>query len=84
MFTKYFAHIYENIFSNEAYTKNLGEFIIERQTDFPFAKGELSRLLSAIRLAAKVLNSQINKAGLVDDLLGGIGRKMYKVKIRKS
>lgn len=53
----------------------LGEFIIQNQTDFPFAKGELSRLLSAVRLAAKVLNSQINKAGLVDDILGGFGSK---------
>jgi len=53
----------------------LGEFIIQKQADFPFAKGELSRLLSAVRLAAKVLNSQINKAGLVDDILGGLGKE---------
>ncbi|MFK7933304.1 MAG: class 1 fructose-bisphosphatase [Saprospiraceae bacterium] len=51
----------------------LGEFIIKNQQDFPYAKGELSRLLSAIRLAAKVMNSQINKAGLVDDLMGSAG-----------
>lgn len=48
----------------------LGEFIIQKQADFPYAKGELSRLLSSIRLATKVLNSQINKAGLVDEILG--------------
>ena len=53
----------------------LGEFIIQRQAEFPFAKGELSRLLSAIRLASKVLNSQINRAGLVDDILGSVGRE---------
>lgn len=51
----------------------LGEFIIKKQADFPYAKGELSRLLSAIRLASKVLNSQLNKAGLVDEILGEIG-----------
>lgn len=51
----------------------LGEFIVERQADFPFAKGELSRLLSAIRLAAKVVNREVNKAGLVDDILGAAG-----------
>ncbi|MCA1762168.1 MAG: class 1 fructose-bisphosphatase [Flavobacteriales bacterium] len=51
----------------------LGEFIVERQADFPFAKGELSRLLSAIRLAAKVVNREVNKAGLVDDILGASG-----------
>lgn len=53
----------------------LGEFIIERQADFPYAKGELSSLLSAIRLAAKVMNSQISKAGLVDDILGSAGNE---------
>nr|AWJ66331.1 fructose-1,6-bisphosphatase, type I [uncultured bacterium] len=53
----------------------LGEFVIQRQAEFPYAKGELSRLLSAIRLASKVLNSQINRAGLVDDILGNVGRE---------
>ena len=33
--------------------KTLGEFIIEKQSDFPYAKGELTRLLSSLRLAAK-------------------------------
>ena len=42
----------------------LGEFIIERQQDFPGSSGEFSRILSAIRLASKVVSHQINKAGL--------------------
>lgn len=46
--------------------KTLGEFIIEKQSDFPHAKGELSALLSAIKLASKIVNREINKAGLVD------------------
>ncbi len=46
--------------------QTLGEFIIENQRDFPYASGELSQLLSSIRIAAKVVNHQINKAGLVD------------------
>lgn len=46
--------------------KTLGEFIVEKQSDFPHAKGELSALLSAIKLAAKIVNREINKAGLVD------------------
>lgn len=46
----------------------LSEFIVERQGDFPYAKGELSRLLSSIRLAAKIVNREVNKAGLVDIL----------------
>ena len=50
----------------------LNEFIIERQADFPYAKGELTRLLSHIGLAAKVVNREVNKAGLVD-ILGKAG-----------
>jgi fructose-1,6-bisphosphatase I len=46
----------------------LGQFIIERQSDFPFAKGELSRLLRDIGIAAKIVNREVNKAGLVDIL----------------
>ena len=36
------------------------------------ASGELSRLLSSIRLASKVVNHEVNKAGLVD-ILGSAG-----------
>jgi fructose-1,6-bisphosphatase I len=50
----------------------LGEFVIDRQTDFQYATGELSRLLSAIRLAARIVNREVNKAGLVD-ILGDTG-----------
>jgi fructose-1,6-bisphosphatase I len=46
----------------------LGQFIIERQSDFPYAKGELSRLLRDIGIAAKIVNREVNKAGLVDIL----------------
>lgn len=50
----------------------LGQFIIEKQSDFPYAKGELSRLLRDIGIAAKIVNREVNKAGLVD-ILGDNG-----------
>lgn len=50
----------------------LGQFIIERQADFPYAKGELSRLLRDIGIAAKIVNREVNKAGLAD-ILGDMG-----------
>lgn len=52
----------------------LGEFIIDRQDDFKYSTGELSRIFSAIRLATKIVNSQVNKAGLID-ILGDIGEE---------
>ena len=52
--------------------RTLGQFIIERQNDFPYAKGELSRLLRDLGIAAKIVNREINKAGLVD-ILGEAG-----------
>ncbi len=51
----------------------LGEFIIDRQKDFPGSSGELSRILSAIRLASKIVNQEINKAGVATDILGAAG-----------
>ncbi|SUO96243.1 class 1 fructose-bisphosphatase [Suttonella ornithocola] len=50
--------------------KSLGEFIIEKQNEYPGAKGSLSGILSAIRLSAKLLHRDINKAGLITDVLG--------------
>ncbi|MBS7564918.1 class 1 fructose-bisphosphatase [Mucilaginibacter sp. Bleaf8] len=52
--------------------KTLGQFIIEKQADFPYAKGELSRLLRDIGIAAKVVNREVNKAGLAD-IIGDAG-----------
>ena len=53
----------------------LGEFIIKNQTQFPDSSGELSKLISSIRLAAKIVNAEINKAGLVEDILGAVGQQ---------
>ncbi len=52
--------------------RTLGEFIVEKQHEYPTASGELSSLLSSIRLAAKIVHREINKAGLVD-ITGGFG-----------
>ncbi len=52
--------------------QTLGEFIIENQQQFPYATGELSRLINSIRLAAKMVNHEVNKAGLVD-ITGTVG-----------
>ena len=52
--------------------KTLGEFLIEHQTAFKYSTGELSKLINALRLAAKVVNHEVNKAGLVD-ILGAAG-----------
>ena len=52
--------------------QSLGEFIIENQGEFKYSSGELSRLINSIRLAAKVVNHEVNKAGLVD-ILGAAG-----------
>jgi fructose-1,6-bisphosphatase I len=50
----------------------LGEFIIETQSDHPQAKGDFTKILSSIRLAAKIVNREVNKAGLAD-ILGAAG-----------
>lgn len=52
--------------------KTLGEFIINKQAEFKYSSGELSRLINSIRLAGKIVNHEVNKAGLVD-ILGSTG-----------
>ena len=53
--------------------KTLAEFIVERQHEFTYATGELSQLLTSFRLAGKVVNREVNKAGLAEDILGAQG-----------
>src|SRR3989344_8677987 len=52
--------------------KTLGQYIIEKQSDCPYARGELARLLRDIGIAAKIVNREVNKAGLAD-ILGEAG-----------
>lgn len=53
-------------------TKTHGEFIIDRQSEYPQASGELSSLFASLRLASKIVHREINKAGLAD-ITGAVG-----------
>lgn len=52
----------------------IDEFIILKEKDYPDATGNLSKLLRDIGLAAKFINREVNKAGLVN-ILGAAGKK---------
>ena len=54
--------------------QSLGEFITDKQDDFKFSSGELSRLLSSIKIASKIVNREVNKAGIAD-ILGKAGNE---------
>ena len=56
--------------SNKDRLVTLDEFIIEQQNKIEDATGELSGLLRDIGLAAKIVNRDLRKAGLVDNILG--------------
>jgi fructose-1,6-bisphosphatase I len=50
----------------------LDRFIKNNQDHFLYASGELSQLLRDIALASKVVNREVNKAGLID-IMGSLG-----------
>ncbi|GAB3709432.1 class 1 fructose-bisphosphatase [Spirosoma flavus] len=50
----------------------LDRYIMNRQTAFAYATGELSQLLRDIALASKIIHREVNRAGLID-LTGGMG-----------
>ncbi|HSI90276.1 MAG TPA: class 1 fructose-bisphosphatase [Adhaeribacter sp.] len=52
----------------------LDRFIMRKEKDFPYATGELSQLLRDIALAAKIVNREINRAGLMD-ISGAYGQQ---------
>ncbi|CAN0016105.1 unnamed protein product, partial [Chrysoparadoxa australica] len=51
----------------------LQDFITDRQADFPFATGELSRILNDIAVASKIVTRDVRRAGLIDTILGAQG-----------
>lgn len=53
----------------------LGEFIIQSQAEYPQAKGEMSQLLSALMVAGKMINHQVQRAGLNEGVLGSAGEE---------
>ncbi len=53
---------------------SLNDFIIRKQKDFPYARGELSSLLHHIGTAAKMVNAKIRRAGLVE-IIGSSGEE---------
>ena len=63
----YFYRLKITIMKSYSFT-TLNEFIVARQKEFPYAKGELSSLLHHMSIAAKMVNKKVNKAGLVDVL----------------
>jgi fructose-1,6-bisphosphatase I len=52
----------------------LDRFIKNNQEQFQYASGELSQLLRDIALASKVVNREVNKAGLID-IMGAMGSR---------
>ena len=53
-------------------TITLGEFIMDNQASFPFVSGQLTRLLTDISVASKIVSHQVNRAGLAG-ILGDAG-----------
>lgn len=57
------------------YTRDIvtiNEFIHEREKDFPYSTGDLSSLLTDIVIASKIINRDVNRAGLTN-ILGEYG-----------
>lgn len=77
------GYIWLPYFYSNMNVKTLGQFIIEKQTDFPYAKGELSRLLRDIGIASKIVNREVNKAGIAD-ILGETGETNIQGEIVKK
>lgn len=63
--------------------KTLEQFIIERQGSSPGSTGQFSRLLRDISLAAKIVDRDVRKAGLVD-IIGDSGEINVQGEVQKK
>lgn len=61
----------------------LDRFIAQKQEQFPYATGELSQLLRDIALASKIINREINRAGL-SGIEGSIGAENIQGEIQQK
>lgn len=63
--------------------KTLEQFILEQQDRFPHSTGAFSRLLRDIGLAAKIVNRDMRKAGLID-IYGNTGERNVQGEVQKK
>jgi fructose-1,6-bisphosphatase I len=63
--------------------KTLEQFIIERQESLPHSTGAFSRLLRDISVAAKIVNHDMRRAGLVD-IYGNTGEINVQGEVQKK
>lgn len=61
----------------------LSEYIISKQYQYPGASGAFSQLMASIQLAAKVVNREINSAGLVD-IIGITGEENIQGEVQQK
>lgn len=54
--------------NNKQTVVTLEQFILDQEKDFPYATGQLSKIIRDIVLASRMINREVNKAGLVDIL----------------
>lgn len=63
--------------------ETLEQFIIEQEDRFPHSTGAFSRLLRDISLAAKIVNRDMRKAGLID-IYGSTGRTNVQGEVQQK
>jgi fructose-1,6-bisphosphatase I len=63
--------------------KTLEQFIIEQEHRFPHSTGAFSRLLRDIGLAAKIVNRDMRKAGLID-IYGSTGKTNVQGEVQQK
>lgn len=61
----------------------IDRFIAQKQEQFPYATGELSQLLRDIVLAAKIINREINRAGLAG-IEGSVGAENVQGELQQK
>jgi fructose-1,6-bisphosphatase I len=63
--------------------ETLEQFIVEQEDEFPHSTGAFSRLLRDIGLAAKIVNRDMRKAGLID-IYGSTGETNVQGEVQKK
>ncbi len=64
--------------------QTLGQFIAANEKDFPGGRLEFASVLSSIRLAAKIVNKEVNKAGITKDIIGSTSSENIQGEVQQK
>ena len=64
--------------------RTLGNYIAAKEKSFPGGELKFSSVMASVRLAAKIVSNEVNKAGITEDIIGSMGKENVQGEIQQK